>query len=197
MRGIVEGFYGPPWSHDARLELLAFVARTRHERVRVRAEGRREAPRAMARAVRRRRDARASPSSRPRARDVGMRFGFARLARPRHHLRVGRPTAHVLLDKLLRSPTAASRGSSCSLDDIPMQPGLAPRQAELATALLDALRARSRTSTLTVCPTEYVGTRPSPYLADARRGPAARRRRHVDRPDRVLADDHGRRRTRP
>ncbi len=48
------------------------------------------------------------------------------------------------------------------VDDIPMQPGLAARQAALATWLHDALRP----SAVTVCPTEYVGTRPSPYLSD-------------------------------
>ena len=52
------------------------------------------------------------------------------------------------------------------LDDIPMRPGLAPRQAELATWLLESLRAAVPDATLTVCPTEYVGTQPSPYLAD-------------------------------
>ena len=57
VRGIVEGFYGTPWSHDARLEMIDFLARARHERIRLRAEGRRQAPRRVARAVRRRRAA--------------------------------------------------------------------------------------------------------------------------------------------
>ena len=25
VRGVVEGFYGPPWSHDARLEMIDFI----------------------------------------------------------------------------------------------------------------------------------------------------------------------------
>ena len=54
------------------------------------------------------------------------------------------------------------------LDDIPMQPGLAPRQAELAMWLFERLRAARPETSLTVCPTEYVGTRPSPYLARSR-----------------------------
>jgi hyaluronoglucosaminidase len=28
-RGVVEGFYGVPWSHEARLRMLDFMARTR------------------------------------------------------------------------------------------------------------------------------------------------------------------------
>ncbi len=48
------------------------------------------------------------------------------------------------------------------LDDIPMQPGLAPRQAALVTWLYAALAGAA----LTMCPTEYVGTHPSPYLAE-------------------------------
>jgi hyaluronoglucosaminidase len=48
------------------------------------------------------------------------------------------------------------------VDDIPMQPGLAPRQGALATWLAEQLEG----SSLSVCPTEYVGTRPSPYLSD-------------------------------
>ena len=52
------------------------------------------------------------------------------------------------------------------LDDIPMQAGLAPLQADLATWLFEALRAERDDAGLTLCPTEYVGTEPSPYLAE-------------------------------
>jgi hyaluronoglucosaminidase len=48
------------------------------------------------------------------------------------------------------------------VDDIPMQDGLGARQAGLAAWLHDALDGAA----LTLCPTEYVGTRPSRYLAD-------------------------------
>jgi len=81
------------------------------------------------------------------------------------------------------------------LDDIPMQPGLAPRQADLATWLFDQLRSERADASLTLCPTEYLGTRPSPYLGDLGAGPPTRGRRDVDRPDGLLA--HGARRRRP
>jgi hyaluronoglucosaminidase len=51
-----------------------------------------------------------------------------------------------------------------ALDDIPNRPGLAAEQADLATWLLDALRRRRAGLHLTLVPTEYVGTRPTPYL---------------------------------
>ena len=57
-----------------------------------------------------------------------------------------------------------------ALDDIPFSPGLAPRQAGLATWLLDRVRDRLPGAALTVCPTEYVGTRPSPYLGELAAG---------------------------
>ena len=60
-----------------------------------------------------------------------------------------------------------------ALDDIPLRPGLAAEQADLAAWLLGALRSRGGDSTgLTLVPTEYVGTRSTPYLAElARRLP--------------------------
>ena len=48
------------------------------------------------------------------------------------------------------------------------------RQAELATWLLDRAARPRADASLTLCPTEYVGTRPSPYLAELGAGlPAA------------------------
>ncbi len=83
-----------------------------------------------------------------------------------------------------------------ALDDIPNRPGLATDQAALTTWLAEELRARSVGTRCSLVPTEYVGTRPSAYLgALADRAPA-RRRRVLDRSDRVLTDDHGRGRPR-
>jgi hyaluronoglucosaminidase len=48
------------------------------------------------------------------------------------------------------------------VDDIPMQSGLAPRQAALASWVHAALAPAA----VTVCPTEYVGTRPSRYVGE-------------------------------
>ena len=57
-----------------------------------------------------------------------------------------------------------------ALDDIPAAPGLAARQADLATWLYERVTERLPGASVTVCPTEYVGTRPSPYLGDLARG---------------------------
>ena len=103
----------------------------------------------------------------------------------------------ALVDKLLALAEHGVTWFLLLLDDIPMQPGLAPRHADLACGVLGALRAAVPEATLTVCPTEYVGMQSSPYLAALAAGLPRRRRRHVDRPDGVLADDLGRRRAGP
>jgi hyaluronoglucosaminidase len=68
----------------------------------------------------------------------------------------------ILVGKLAPLREAGVTWFLLLLDDIPMQPGLAPRQAALASWLLDALAGDA----LTLCPTEYVGTHPSPYLSE-------------------------------
>ena len=52
------------------------------------------------------------------------------------------------------------------LDDIPMQPGLAPRQAALATWLLEQLRADRADARSRCARPSTSGTRPSPYLGE-------------------------------
>ena len=146
----------------------------------------------VARAVRRRaRCERFAELADACATDAGVRFGFAISPGPRHHLRVG------------RRPRDAARRSSrrCSTHGVALVPAAARRHPD-ATRARAAPGGRSRPrcstrcapaapdATLTVCPTEYVGTRPSPYLADLGAGLPPRRRRDVDRPDGVLADDH-------
>lgn len=163
VRGVVEGFYGTPWSHAARLHMLSFLGRHSmnayvyapkdDERHRARwrdpydaAELARFAELATA------------------AREAGVRFGFA--------ISPGLDVDHAsatdraaLVAKLRPLVDAGVEWFLLLLDDIPMQPDLAPRQADLSGFLLDALRDEQPAAALTMCPTEYVGTRPSPYLA--------------------------------
>ena len=47
------------------------------------------------------------------------------------------------------------------LDDIPVRPGLGPEHARLATWLVEHLAGRA---SVVLCPTEYTGTRSTPYL---------------------------------
>ncbi len=168
VRGVIEGFYGPPWSHATRLDLVAFLAE-----------------RAMNAYV-------YAPKSDPRHRDRwrepyepdqaaqlaalatgcaerGVQFGFAispgldvdyRSASDRR----------TLLDKLGPLVDGGVGWVVLALDDIPNRAGLAVEQAELGGWLAEQLP----DVRLTLVPTEYVGTHPSPYLADLAAGLPAR-----------------------
>ena len=164
VRGIVEGFYGEPWSHEARLDAIAFLA-----------------PRGLNAYVyapkddaKHRADWRVLYDAQERARFGELaahaeahdaRFGFA--ISPGLDVEYESPVDRdALLAKLQPLLDAGVPWFLLLLDDIPLQPGLAPRQATLATWLFEQLRAARPDAALTLCPTEYVGTRPSPYLGD-------------------------------
>jgi len=168
LRGIVEGFYGPPWSHAARLEVLSFVATLRMNAYVY-------APKDDPYHRTRWRDP--YPSDEQAAlgalaahcRDVGVRFGFA--ISPGLDIAYESDADRKQLDaKLAPLIDAGVDWFILALDDIPAAPGLAVRQAELATWLHDRVGEQCRGAAITVCPTEYVGTRPSPYLAELARG---------------------------
>ncbi|HEY5170978.1 MAG TPA: protein O-GlcNAcase [Acidimicrobiia bacterium] len=160
VRGVVEGFYGTPWTHDARLEVMSFLA----------ARGMNAyayAPKDDARHRAAWRDAYGTEEL-ARFRDLavhgaahGVRFGFA--ISPGLDIEYESETdREALLRKLQPLRDAGVSWFLLLLDDIPMQPGLAPRQAALVTWLHSALDGAA----LAMCPTEYVGTHPSPYLAE-------------------------------
>jgi hyaluronoglucosaminidase len=164
VRGIVEGFYGTPWSHEARLDVLAFVA----------ARGMNAYAYAPKDDAKHRSQWREPYAADEMARfaelasacaQLGMRFGFG-ISPGLDITYESEPDRRTLLDKL--EPLAAGGVTWFLLlvDDIPLQPDLAPRQADLTAALCAALPDVA----FTVCPTEYVGTRPSQYLADLAAG---------------------------
>jgi hyaluronoglucosaminidase len=162
VRGIVEGFYGTPWTHAERRDAISFLA-----------------PRGLNAYVYAPKD-----DAKHRAdwripygagelgefRDLAAhaegheaRFGFA--ISPGLDITYEDPADREAVKAKLRPLLDAGvPWFLLLLDDIPMQSGLAARQAELATWLLDQLRAERSDASLTLCPTEYVGTRPSPYL---------------------------------
>ena len=164
LRGIVEGFYGPPWTHDDRLDAISFLAPrglnayvyAPKDDAKHRAEWRMPY----------------SPAERERFAELashaerhGARFGFA--ISPGLDVTYESPDDRAaLLGKLQPLLEAGVPWFLLLLDDIPMQPGLAPRQAGLATWLFEQLRAARPDASLTLCPTEYVGTEPSPYLGE-------------------------------
>ena len=104
---------------------------------------------------------------------LGVRFGFA--VSPGLDIDYDAATDRtVLLSKLAPLLDAGVDWFVLALDDIALAPGLAGRQAALATWLHSELGDRAAGTALTVCPTEYVGTRPSPYLSELAAGmPAA------------------------
>jgi hyaluronoglucosaminidase len=160
VRGVVEGFYGTPWTHDARLEVISFLA----------ARGMNAYAYAPKDDARHRSEWREpyAPAELEHFRELaahgtalGMQFGFA--ISPGLDIHYESETdRQTLLRKLAPLRDAGVSWFLLLLDDIPMQPGLAPRQAALVTWLHSALVSAA----LTMCPTEYVGTHPSPYLAE-------------------------------
>jgi hyaluronoglucosaminidase len=162
LRGVIEGFYGAPWSPEARITLLEFVAE-----------------RGMNAYV-------YAPKSDPKHRDrwrdgydpdeavrfaqlakrtssLGIRFGFALSPGLDIDYR-DESDRDALVAKLAPLLDVGVEWIVLALDDIPNRPGLAEDQADLTRWLHDALRARRDGTHLTLVPTEYVGTRPSAYL---------------------------------
>lgn len=157
VRGVVEGFYGPPWAFDARRDVLSFLA-----------------PRGMNAYVYAPKD---DPYHRARWRDpypsgdldqlldlhrhcaaIGIRFGFA--------LSPGLDVAYdeagdrdALWAKLAPFIDAGVDWIVLAFDDVPLRPGAGAGQAALVGWV-----SRRTNAHLTVVPTDYVGTRSSPYL---------------------------------
>jgi hyaluronoglucosaminidase len=168
LRGVIEGFYGPPWSSTDRLAVIEFVAE-----------------RGMNAYV-------YAPKSDPKHRDrwrdtydaaeiegfrtlaehaerLGTRFGFALSPGLDIDYRSDRDR-DALLAKLAPLLDVGVQWVVLALDDIPNRPRLAVEQAELTAWLLDSLRARRPDPHLTLVPTEYIGTRPTSYLEDLAAG---------------------------
>jgi hyaluronoglucosaminidase len=162
LRGVIEGFYGPPWTPAARFEVLEFVAeRGMNAYV--------YAPKSDPKHRDRWRDAYDSDEIASfaelggRMARLGIRFGFALSPGLDIDYRDERDRS-VLSEKLTPLLDAGVEWVVLALDDIPNRAGLADDQAELTCWLLGALRARRPGTQLTLVPTEYVGTRPTSYL---------------------------------
>jgi hyaluronoglucosaminidase len=164
VRGIVEGFYGTPWTHEARADVMSFLA-PRGMNAYVYAPKDDAKHRADWRVAYDRSELERFGELAQHAAGLGVRFGFA--------ISPGLDISYesdadraALLAKLAPLRDAGVEWFLLLVDDIPMAPGIAPRQAALATWLQGELA----TGALTVCPTEYVGTRPSPYLTELSTG---------------------------
>lgn len=158
VRGVVEGFYGTPWTHDARLEVIEFLA-GRGMNAYAYAPKDDDRHRAHWRLPYPRDDLSRFAELAAHSARHGVRFGFS--ISPGLDIDYAAPDDRAsLLAKLQPLRDAGVEWFLLLLDDIPMQAGLAPRQGALAAWLFESLG-----TDLTLCPTEYLGTHPSPYLA--------------------------------
>jgi len=163
LRGVIEGFYGPPWSHSARLEVIEFLA-SRGMNAYVYAPKSDPKHREQWREPYDASELALLAELAVRCEDAATGFGFA--------LSPGLDISYdddddrsTLLGKLAPMVDAGVSWFVLAVDDIPNRPGLATEQASLAWWLLAALRDRHGGDVrCSLVPTEYVGTRPSPYL---------------------------------
>ncbi len=162
MRGVIEGFYGTPWSHDARCDVIEFLS-ARGMNAYVYAPKDDEKHRARWREPYD--DAETDRFRRLAAHCAadGTRFGFA--ISPGLDVEY-RSTADrgALLAKLVPLLDAGIDWFVLALDDIALRAGLAVDQAELTSWLHAELRVRDAGLRLTLVPTQYLGTTPTPYL---------------------------------
>jgi hypothetical protein len=156
LNGVIEGFYGRPWSWDERVEVMRAVA-----------------PEGLPCWVHAPKD---DPLHRERWRDpwtADHLEGFTRLA-GEAHVRAGigiSPGLSMAYDDAddrasLAAKVDAALDAGCDhvvlcVDDIPVRPGLGPEHAALTTWLHEHLDGRAE---LALVPTEYTGTRSTPYL---------------------------------
>lgn len=168
LRGVVEGFYGPPWSPEARLATISFLG----------AHGMNAYVYAPKDDPRHRSEWRQGYDAGERAHfaevvragvDSGVRIGFA--ISPGLDVEYeGRTDRAALLAKLSAMRDLGIDWFVLALDDIPLRAGLAAEQASLTSWMHSALAG----AMLTLVPTEYVGTRPTEYLGTLAAGlPAA------------------------
>jgi hyaluronoglucosaminidase len=158
MRGLIEGFYGPPWTWDARLEVIGFCA-----------------ARGMTHYLYAPKD---DPKHRDRWRDPydddelagferlvtespdGFEIGFA--ISP--GLSIDYDSADDRAALAAKCEQVAARGVRVlclALDDIPFRAGLGEQHGSLTTWMRDEFDGRAE---VVLVPTEYVGQRRTPYL---------------------------------
>jgi hyaluronoglucosaminidase len=156
IRGLIEGFYGEPWSWDARAEVMRWC----HERGMTHyVYAPKDDP------LHRRRWREPYPETTLRAferlvSEETLTVGFA--LSPGLSIDYDSPSdREVLLGKLLQMVEVGCGLLCLALDDIPPRPGLGSRHADLTAWLVGRLPSEV---TLVLVPTEYTGTASTPYL---------------------------------
>jgi len=177
IRGVIEGFYGPPWSHKERLGFLEFMA---DHRMNMFVFSPKDEPLL-------RHDWAEKPDGvwveriqelRTRASDLGIRFAIA--LSPGLSIRYSdQDDRSRLIGKLRFFADMGVRDFGLFLDDIPSQLQW-PRDQQTFTSLAEAHQSlviaaheflsEIEGSSLMVCPETYWGSGTEPYLAELSRG---------------------------
>ncbi len=163
VRGVVEGFYGVPWSHDARVDAITFLA-SRGLNAYVYAPKDDAKHRAAWREPYDDEELDRFRALAAHAERHGVQFGFA-ISPGLDMTYAADDDRAALYDKLSPLVDAGVPWFLLLVDDISMRPGLAAEHADLASWLWQRLRTARDDVAMALCPTEYVGTRPSPYLS--------------------------------
>ena len=177
-RGIVEGFYGRPFSHAARLDLVEFAARLK---MNIYLYGPKDDPfhRTMWRDLYDDRRIGEFAELVDRARGLGMEFGWA--AAPGFTVRYGDiRDVDALVSKFMQFAEIGVRLFAIFYDDIfgglqhvedrKSFKSLAGAQAHFTVSVLDKLRRQVPDARLLVCPTEYWGDAESNYVVELASG---------------------------
>jgi hypothetical protein len=164
-RGLVEGFYGPPWSHRARLDYLAFSADIGlnvyvyapkddpYHRDRWREPYPAEELARLAELA-------------TTARELGIRFVFT--ISPGLSMRFADDAEHATLQaKAAQLFDVGVRSFGLLFDDVPQEPGTGAAHGETCRRFAEEFLApRDIEGPLLVCPTDYAGTGESAYRTE-------------------------------
>jgi hyaluronoglucosaminidase len=173
LSGVVEGFYGPPWSHEQRLEMIKFFGRECGFNIYIYAP--KDDP------FHRERWMEPYPSNQignlselvRTCKEFGIEFCFA--ISPGLSLRYSSDDDfEKLTQKVEAVRSMGVRWFGLFFDDIPEElkhdedrkafGSLAEAQAHLTNRLEEFLRSRDEGSRLVICPTQYYLVEPTPYL---------------------------------
>jgi len=172
IRGVVEGFFGPPWSHEERLKMLKFFPECKFN---LYIYAPKDDP------FHRERWSEPYPQDQlaklkaliETAKQNSINFCFA--ISPGLSIRYSRDDDFETLTKKVETVRKMSvKWFGLFLDDIPMKlqheedkqtfKSLAEAQAHLTNRLLKFLRSKNRETVLILCPTQYTGISATPYL---------------------------------
>lgn len=177
-RGIVEGFYGRPWTHEQRLDMIRFIGERGMNRF---VYAPKDDPLMRREWARRYDDADLERIAALSDACVENKVDLVYCISPGLSIRYSSADdTEALVAKLASVAALGVRRFGLLLDDVPTRlqhpadisrfGSLAEAQRELADTVFTALRGIVPTATLVVCPTEYWGYGDEPYLVQLAEG---------------------------